>query len=156
MMSSAVGVESWVKLLLKSESYLPERILCSSIMSPLNLWYVMVDNFNLWRRSWYDRSISLGDIFVARRWTFSKASVCFFRCGLQIWFANSRCGQHESFAELTEVVNTNVREVSSDSSKDPVCCVNLFVKEFVSSICGFMQFNKVWLVSLGTTNVTSG
>ena len=40
---------------------------------------------------------------------------------------------NESFVELTEVVNTNVREVSSDSSEDPVCCVNLFVNVLVKT-----------------------
>ncbi len=44
----------------------------------------------------------------------------------QVWMS-------KSFVELTEVVNTYVREVSSDGSKNPVCCVYVFVNVLVKT-----------------------
>ncbi len=41
-------------------------------------------------------------------------------CEFQVW-------TNKSFVEMTEVVDTDIWDVSSDSFKDPICCVDLFV-----------------------------
>ena len=78
-------------------------------MSPRSLRNLNVGNFKRFSLSSYGSSFKYGSIFVALLWTFSIASMSFFRYGFQIHPAYSRCGRTRALNSKQKVLKSKYR-----------------------------------------------
>jgi hypothetical protein len=78
-------------------------------MSPRSLRNLNVGNFKCFSLSSYGSSFKYGSIFVALLWTFSIASMSFFRYGFQIHPAYSRCDRTRALNSKQKVLKSKYR-----------------------------------------------
>ena len=68
-----------------------------------SIYFAKVGRFKRLSRCSYVSSSNPGISFVALRWTFSIAVLCFFRCGAHTWFAYSTSGLTRALSRCMKV-----------------------------------------------------